>query len=176
MSKQTPHGCAWFALVDAERCRLLRCDLTKQGTHRVQEARAFENRWPKHRHGRPMALGGMTGDTYASPHHYVGERLRRFASDVVKRLRAECTEYLIERLTIIAPPRLVGELRKLDDVRNGRFEFQEGELMQFSTAALAVHPLIRNLVDAGTTRTDSPRPHQSERCNDREQGTAELGH
>lgn len=148
MSKKDHQRCAWFALVDTERCRLLRCDLTKQGTPSVREVSAFENRWPKHRRGRPMALGGMTGSSYASPHHYVGERVRRFADDVIKRLEAECKERQVERLAVIAPPRFMGELRKSYDPQNERFDLHEGELMQFSTAALASHPVIQRLIDA----------------------------
>ncbi len=147
MSKKKLQRCAWFALVDTERCRLLQCDLTKQGTHRVREVSAFENRWPKHRRGRPMALGGMTGNSYASPHHYVGERVRRFAADVISLLEAECKKRQVERLTLIAPPRFMGELRKRYDQQNERFELREGELMQFSTAALAGHPVIQSLID-----------------------------
>jgi len=99
-----------------------------------------------------MALGGMSGDSYASPHHFAGERVRRFAGDVIHRLEAECKERQVERLTIIAPPRFMGELRKLYDSQRGRFELQEGELMQFSAAALAVHRVIRSLI--GLPRTE----------------------
>lgn len=147
MDKNKPQRCVWFALVDTERCRLLQCDLTEQGTHRVREVTAFENRWPKHERGRPMALGGMTGSSYAAPHHYVGERVRRFADDVVSQLEAECTKREVERLTLVAPPRFMGELRKRYDRKNRCFELREGELMQFSTAALAEHPLIQRLID-----------------------------
>jgi protein required for attachment to host cells len=148
MTPDKPRDGAWFALVDTEGCRLLKCDLTRRGTHRVREVATFENRWPKHRRGRPMALGGMTGDSYASPHHHTAERIRRCAQGVVKQLRAECKQRRIVSLTIIAPPRLLGELRKLCESQNGDFALCEGELMQFSTAALAVHPVIRGLVGA----------------------------
>lgn len=147
MSKKDHQRYVWFALVDTERCRLLQCDLTKQGTHRVREVTAFENRWPKHEHGRPTALGGMTGSSYAAPHHYVGERVRRFADDVVSLLEAECKKRQVERLTLVAPPRFMGELRKLQDSQHARFELREGEFMQFSTLALAEHPVIQSLID-----------------------------
>ena len=93
-----------------------------------------------------MALGGMTGSTYAAPHHHMGERIRRCAEEVLQQLTAECRVRRIERLTIIAPQRFMGELRKLCDTLEGCIVLREGELMQFSTAALAVHPMIRELV------------------------------
>ncbi len=171
MSKGTADS-TWFALVDAERCRLLRCDFTRQGTHHVQEIRAFENCWPRYSISKSMAFGGKTGPAYASPHHYVGKHLQRFASDTVNRLRAECTKHLIRKLTIIAPPQLVGELRRSSDQPDEQFALQEGELMQFSTAALAVHALIRSLVDAEATRRESQQSHQQESNNGEEQATA----
>lgn len=161
MSKKNHQRFAWCALVDTERCRLLRCDLTKQGTHRVREITGFENRWPKHRRGRPMALGGMTGDSYAAPHHYVGERVRRFAEDVINRLEVECRERRVKRLTLIAPPRFMGELRKLCDPRDGLFGLHKGELMQFSTAALASHPVIQGLIDRPKAESRDGNPAEA---------------
>ena len=37
---------AWFALADAEHCRLLRCHLTRRGTPHVDEYDALENTFP----------------------------------------------------------------------------------------------------------------------------------
>ena len=161
MSKKNHQCCAWIALADTERCRLLRCDLTKQGTHRVREITGFENRWPKHRRGRPMALGGMTGDSYAAPHHYVGERIRRFAEDVIKQLEAECKARQVGRLVILAPARFMGELRQLHEPQHARFELREGELMQFSTAALASHPVIQGLIDRPKAESRDWKPAEA---------------
>jgi protein required for attachment to host cells len=152
---------AWIALVDAERCRLLRCDRTKAGTLRVEELTALENQWPKHRRGRPMALGGMTGGSYAAPHHYAAERVRRFAEDVSKLLAAECGQRRVDRLTIIAPARVLGELRKRSTSRDGSWELREGELMQFSTAALAGHPVIERLIDMQGAESHDRKPSQT---------------
>jgi hypothetical protein len=44
---------AWFALVDAEHCRLLCCRLTEQGTPHVDEYDAIENTFPEREHLRP---------------------------------------------------------------------------------------------------------------------------
>jgi hypothetical protein len=110
-----------------------------------------------------MALGGMTGDSYASPHHYVAERIRRFAEDVIKQLEAECKKRQVERLTIIAPARFMGELRKLSDPQSARFELCEGELMQFPTAALADHPVVRKLIEPPKAESLDRKPAETRR-------------
>ena len=143
MSNETLQECSWFALVDTERCRLLRCERTEWGGQYFREVKVLENWWPKH--GR-RALGRITRNNYGSQHDHAGERVRRFANDVIDRLEAECRERLVERMTIIATPRLTGELRSLRHFQKGLFELRESELTQFSTTALADHRLIRILI------------------------------
>jgi protein required for attachment to host cells len=137
----------WLALADAQKCRLVRCGVTKQGTPRVDECDVLDNKLPRHEHGRPMALGGMTGHSFAAPHHDEEETQRRFAAQIVEWLQQQSTEHGIERLTVLAPPRLLGALRKtpLGSLK-GRIEEHEGNLMHLETDALSEHPLIRRLV------------------------------
>ncbi|MBU0640453.1 MAG: host attachment protein [Planctomycetes bacterium] len=143
----TAEDFVWFALADAKKCRLLRCYLTKQGTPHVDECDALDNELPEHEHGRPMALGEMTGHSFAAPHHDAEETDRRFAAQIVEWLRQRSVAYGIERLTVLAPPRLLGVLRKtpLGSLK-GRLEQREGNLMHFETDALSEHPLIRRLI------------------------------
>jgi protein required for attachment to host cells len=138
---------AWFALADAQKCRLLRCHLTKRGTPHVDECDALDNEPPEHEHGRPMALGGMTGHSFAAPHHDEEEAERRFAAQIVKWLQERCAHHGTERLTILAPPRMLGVLRKtpLGSLK-GRIEQHEGNLMHLEAEALSAHPLMRSLV------------------------------
>lgn len=143
MSNETLQECAWFALVDTERCRLLRCERTEWGGQHFREVSVFENWWSKH--GRRV-LGRITHNGCGSQHDYAGERVRRFANDVIDRLEAECRERLAKRMTIIATPRLMGELRSLCHSQNGLFELRESELTQFSASTLADHRLIRILI------------------------------
>ncbi|HUU98714.1 MAG TPA: host attachment protein [Phycisphaerae bacterium] len=137
----------WFALADAQKCRLLRCHLTKQDTPHVDECDALDNELPEHEHGRPMALGGMTGHSFAAPHHDEEEAERRFAAQIVEWLQDRFAHYGIERLTVLAPPRLLGVLRKtpLGSLK-GRIEEREGNLMRLQTDALSEHPLIHRLL------------------------------
>ena len=95
---------AWFALADAEHCRLLCCRLTKQGTRHVDEYGRFENTLPEAEHTRPMGQDGMT--------HDIEEEERRFGAQIVGWLQSKAEEHDIEDLAIFAPPRILGVLRK----------------------------------------------------------------
>ena len=132
---------AWFALADAEHCRLLCCRLTKQGRQHVDEFAAFENTLPEAEHARPMTLDGMT--------HDVEEEERRFAGQIVEWLRKKTEEHGIDHLVIFAPPRMLGVLRKAaPGLLKGHLEELEGNLMRLEAGQLAEHPMVRRLVPA----------------------------
>jgi protein required for attachment to host cells len=137
----------WLALADAQRCRLLCGHLTEQGTPHFDERGALESVPLEHEHGRPMALAGMTGHTFAAPHHEAEEEQRRFAGRIMKWLQKECEEHEIDRLVVIAPPRMLGQLRKvLPGSLKGPVEQHEGNLMHLDAGDLAQHPIVRELL------------------------------
>ncbi len=132
---------AWFALADAEHCRLLCCRLTEQGTQHVDEYGRLENTLPEAEHARPMSQDGMT--------HDIEEEERRFAAQIVDWLRRKAEEHEIDRLAIFAPPRVLGVLRKASSgLLNGHLEEIEGNLMRLDAGQLADHSMIRKLVPA----------------------------
>jgi hypothetical protein len=130
---------AWFALLDAEHCRLLCCRLTTQGTHHVDEYGRFENTLPEAEHARPMTGDGMT--------HDIEEEERRFGIQIVDWLRREAKKHEIDRLVIFAPPRMLGVLRKASSgLLAGHLKELEGNLMRLDAGQLAQHPMVRDLV------------------------------
>jgi len=132
---------AWFALADAERCRLLCCRLTEQGTQHVNEYGAFDNTLPEAEHERPMTMDGMT--------HDIEEEERRFAGQIVEWLRKKAEEHEIDHLVIFAPPRMLGVLRKAPPgLLKGHLEELDGNLMRLEAGQLAEHPMVRKLVSA----------------------------
>jgi len=132
---------AWFALADAEHCRLLCCRLTKQGTQHVDEYGAFENTLSEQEHKRPMSQDGMT--------HDVEEEERRFAGEIVAWLQERTKEHEIDHLVIFAPPRMLGVLRKVPPgLLKGQLEEFKGDLMRLEAGQLAEHPMVRELVRA----------------------------
>ena len=141
MSKTTveQQDYAWFALADAEHCRLLRCHLTKRGTHHVDEYDALENTFPEHEHLRPQTGDGMT--------HDVEEKERRFAGEIVEWLQTRAKQREIDQLAVFATPRMLGVLRKAPlGLLKGHLEEVEGNLMRLETDQLAEHPMVRELV------------------------------
>ena len=136
---------AWFALADAEHCRLLCCRLTRQGTKHVDEHGALENTLPEAEHERPQAGDGMT--------HDIEEEERRFAAEIVKWLKKKASEHDIARLAIFASPRMLGVLRKASSgLLKGHLEELEGNLMRLKAGQLAEHPMVRKLVRAAHER------------------------
>jgi len=131
----------WFALADAEHCRLLCCRLTEQGTQHVDEYGSLENTSPVAEHARPMSQDGMT--------HDIEEEERRFGGQIVNWLRRQAGEHEIDRLAIFAPPRMLGVLRKASSgLLRGHLEELKGDLMRLEAGQLAEHPMIRDLVKA----------------------------
>jgi protein required for attachment to host cells len=132
---------AWFALVDAEHCRLLCCRLTERDTQHVDQYDVLENTFPEAERARPMTQDGMT--------HDVEERERRFAGAVVGWLQKRVEEHEIDHLVVFATPRLLGVLRKAPlGLLKGHVEELEGNLMRLEAGQLAEHPLVRKLVRA----------------------------
>ncbi len=130
---------AWFALADAEHCRLLCCRLTRQGTRHVDEYGALENMLPEAEHQRPMSRDGMT--------HDIEEEERRFGSQIVDWLRTKAEAHAIDRLAIFAPPRMLGVLRKASSgLLKGHLEELKSDLMRLETSQLAEHPMVRELI------------------------------
>jgi protein required for attachment to host cells len=130
---------AWFALADAEHCRLLCCRLTEQGTQHVDEYDALENTCPEREPMRPQTGDGMT--------HDVEEKERRFAGQIVEWLQENAKRRVIDRLVIFAPPGMLGALRKItSQLLAGRLLETEGNLMRLRVGQLAKHPMVYSLV------------------------------
>ncbi len=145
---------AWFALADAEHCRLLRCRQTRQGTQHVDEHGVCENKWPEQEHKRPMTATGTT--------HHVEEDERRFAGQIVKWLRGKVEEQNIDCLVIFAPPRILGVLRKgTTGLLKGHLEELKGELMRLDAGQLADHPMVRDLLREAHERSSGGKPQSA---------------
>ena|SRR5437868_5573211 len=133
------HQHVWFALADAEACRLLYCTLTTQGTHHVDEYDALQNNLPHQEQARPM--------TNAGTKHNVEEGERRFASEIVSWLQARAGQYEISHLVILAPPRMLGVIRSVPlGSLKGRVDELKGDLMRLQVGQLADHPMVRELM------------------------------
>jgi protein required for attachment to host cells len=130
---------AWFALADAEHCRLLCCRLADQGTQHVDAYDALESTFPEREPLRPQPGDGMT--------HDAEEKERRFAGQIVGWLKKRVDTHEIGRLVILATPRMLGVLRRFRPrLSNGLLQGLEGNLMRLEAGQLADHPMVRDLV------------------------------
>lgn len=138
-------NCAWFALADAEQCRLLCCRLTLQGRQHVEEHGALMNEQPEHQHARSMPPGGEARD--------VQENERRFAAETADWLSKRAAEHEMVRLVVFAPPRMLGLLRKTSfRMINGHLEEVRGNLMGLKPGQLADHLMVHELVRGRNSR------------------------
>lgn len=132
---------AWFALANTERCRLLRCSLTKQGTHHVDEYETIQNTLPQQEHTRPMTNAGMK--------HNIEDNERRFGNEIIAWMQKRVVQYEINRLVILAPPRMLGVLRMVPlGLLKGHVEEFKGHLMRLDPGELAEHPMVHELIRA----------------------------
>lgn len=128
----------WFALMDAEACRLCCCGLTRQGTHHVDVVDTLANTIPEQEHNRPATMGGMT--------HHVEDNEHRFAGQIVNWLQSQATRHKFSHLAIFSPPRMLGALREIPlGSLNGRVVEIKGDLMRLNAGQLADHALIHDL-------------------------------
>lgn len=130
---------SWFALVDAEHCRLFRCRATGHGTQQVDEQGALKNMLPEKVLPQPM--------TESDTIHQAEVRERYFARDVVQWLERQSGLHLMHRVMIFAPPRMLAALRKAPPGSlRGQLEEFQAELIRMEAVHLAEHPVIRDLV------------------------------
>lgn len=137
----------WFIVVDGGRGRLLRGRMISHGRIHVDEHDSISNHHDEHEHGRPSPRSGRGGSSYASSGHEGEQQLHRFAKEVTGWIEAKVARHGIERLALFSAPRLLGELRKLYPPGLGeRIDEHPADLTQVSTAALARHPAVAELI------------------------------
>jgi len=104
---------AWIVTADARRARLLHCSPLPPGEPRCELIESIDNTWEEHQRGRPSPLKGKGGHSHADYGHEDEQRLERFAHDVLHWLQKQLARHNAPRVTLFAPPKLLGELRRL---------------------------------------------------------------
>ena len=128
---------AWFALSDAESCRLCCCSLTRLGKHHVDEFGVLKKTAPEP--AVPMSEADTT--------HNAEESEKRFASETVGWLRKKALQQKIDHLVILSPPHMHGVLRMIPlGSLNGHIAEFKGELMHLNAGQLAEQSIVRSLL------------------------------
>lgn len=135
------HQTTWIVVADARSARLIHC--IREGEHfRIESLDEFHEQWDDKEHHRPQPLHDKTGHAYASTHHEAEERLRRFAKSLMNWIDKQHHRLADGRWALIAPPRLLGEMRKLDSKLLGGFKQVQAELEELTAAKIARHPAL----------------------------------
>jgi protein required for attachment to host cells len=138
----------WFFVVDGGRARLLTGGRVPPGRFHVEERESIENHSEEHEHGRPSPRAGRSGNSYASEGHEDEHQLRRFAKQVVAWVDGHLARHPGGRVTLFAPPRFLGELRKLfPPALASRIDERQADLTHLSAAGLAKHPAVLELFE-----------------------------
>ena len=144
MKEKTP---TWIFVVDNGRGRLLYGLPVPPERFRLEEDGEIVNGWEEHEHGRPSPRAGKSGHSYASRGHEDEERMNRFARDVADWLEERTRELDIDRLSLFAPPRFLGALRRTCSSRlAAKVTEHEGDLGYMTCGELARHPAIARLL------------------------------
>ncbi len=136
----------WFVVADAGIGRFCQCSRTKTGRLHVDELSIIEYHAEEHEHGRPSPRAGKNGNAYASAGHEDSYQLHRFAKEFAVWLEANLQKLDVAKLPLFAPPRFLGELRKVYGPQLiKRIEELQADLTGLSMSALARHPSVEGL-------------------------------
>jgi len=160
----------WIVAADVRRAALFGCKRLPSGDLRLEPQDTIENAHEsEHEHGRPVLRGGaekpgspMRSSGHAAPHavsagHTAEEEETRFAREVGDWLRGVARALgpaapARGSVTVFAPPRFLGLLRKHAGDLGAAVDLREGELAQVPPHELATHPAVLEAVHAGAGR------------------------
>ncbi len=138
----------WVIVADGEVGRLLHCGKTELGSAHVEQVDTIEHKPGAYEHAKPSPRAGRTGDP--NDDHEDEEESRRFARKLSEWIRRHVETRSVPHMTLFAPPRLLGTLRK---ITNGKslpraVNTKEADLTSLTTEQLTKHQSIRELVRA----------------------------
>jgi protein required for attachment to host cells len=138
----------WIATADGRKAHLFACRLVAGGRWHCDPRGSIESKWEGyHEHHRPSLLG--RGPSPSAAQHFAGtgheleEEERRFAHDIREWLGREARVHV----TLFAPPRILGMLRRdLGDLE-ARVDLHEGELTRLRPNELAEHATVVSVLE-----------------------------
>jgi protein required for attachment to host cells len=145
----------WVVVVDSSGGRLLHGAVSAQHRVRFEETSTIQNQHLPHEHGRPtMRRNSTLGHTLQAPGHEDEEMLMRFARDVTSWLQTSFDAARHGRVTVLAPARLVGALRKeLPVALASHVATEVADLASVATTQLGDHPLIQRLASQSQSKS-----------------------
>lgn len=151
--------CRWILTADRRRAALYACARAPGGRVHLEEVCSIRNEHEaEHERGRPAILGGAerrgaraASSALASPQaasfgHTEAEERRRFARDVSRWLEQARRELMLDPLSVLAPPHLLGLLR---DEMGGLVrpaDFHAADLAHLPVVELAEHREVKEIL------------------------------
>lgn len=136
----------WFFVADGGSGKLYRTIVVPPGRRHLQQHGTIRNEVPASERGRPSALRGKNGNSYASVGHDAEEDLHRFAKEVAAWLDRKLEQHAVAELTVFCAPRFLGELRRVwCPSAERRVTLRQGDLTSFEASALVHHPAVEEL-------------------------------
>lgn len=140
--------------VDEQRGILWRGSLTSMDSEHYERVDTLTNEWEEHQHQRPSPLRLKDQHSHAAPPRENETLRHHFAKDVVNWTAKKLREHDIEELNLFAPPRFLGELRKVWPNRlRDRLAEHEGDLGYMGAGELKKHPVVSKIVRSGAKST-----------------------
>ena len=143
----TTHTDLWLLIADHYQARLLGCSETPTGRCRFTEYSTIESPIPDIEFGRPYALAGMTGHSYAANHKRLEEEYRRFAKQLGRWINTCISRFRIQELTAFVPDRSHQDvLAQVSHDFRDRVTLRGENLIRLSHDALCRHHLVTELL------------------------------
>lgn len=137
---------AWIIVADHYQAKLLGCNATPTGRCHLTEYSSIESPIPDIEFGRPRAMAGMTGHSYAANHRRLEEEYRRFARQLGRWISACMERFGIDKLTAFVPDRSHQDvLAHLRHAYRDRVTLRGENLLKLSHDELCRHPIIAGL-------------------------------
>jgi len=140
-------GPRWIARVDSRRASLMSFWRAPGGRLNLNEEEAIENEDADAvERGRPTVLSrGPAANVvrHAEEGRRAEEVERRFARRAMEWIGSACRGRGVARVTVFAPARMLGVLRRELKSDGSGVELREGEFMRMSHVEMAEHPAVR---------------------------------
>ena len=141
------HDVTWLLLTDIRQGRLIQCSVTKHDRCHMEEFDTLLNDLPKHKQDVSSTTRNRRNETNGIDGRGDEEDIKHFVRQLNEWLPGVMREHKIEKLVVVAPSRLLGELREtLAHELKPHCELRQGEWIHLSIRELAEHPAVHKLV------------------------------
>lgn len=101
-----------IVVADQRRARLAAGKRLRNGRVHVEALSRLEEQWDESLHKNPPSRSDVSGHVFDNRGHTDGERIHRFAREMLQWLDGERPKHAWERMILFAEPRLLGALRR----------------------------------------------------------------